>query len=177
MVEGWRTGAGCSSSFCWVTRQKGREGCVGSNLLHTSHLRRSLPSRTLGLCLLPALLPHHLHHWSLNCTWLPPWQFLSPVYWMSCTTGMSLCPANTYSYSPLQPESHVQTWSEECRILFLHPERNIQSKPVNLWWCFSEALPIQKIYVAFLSRRKPKNYSFRIHHLSLLSWGNGLLIK
>lgn len=113
-------------------------------------------------------------------TWLPPpWQLLSPIYWTSHITGMSLCPANiyAYSYSPHQPESHLQTWSEGCCILFLDPKRNTQTKPVNLFWCFSEALPIQKIYVAFLSRHETKNYSLRIHHHCLLSRGNGLLLK
>lgn len=150
-----------------------REGCVGSDSFPPDacgHCQGQDP-RTLPSSSSPSQYSPPLR---LDCTWLPiPWQILSPFYWGSHPSVVSLCPANLYSHSSsLSPTGRsgqraAQFYSWILKEI-LKPNMSICSDP-SLKPC-----PL-RIYVAFLSRHKPKDDSPGIHNHSLCSWSNGLL--
>lgn len=158
---------------CFVQHQDrgGRGGCVGSG---------SFPPAACGHCQRQDTRtppsPNSPSQYSLSvrldCTCLPiPWQLLSPVCGGSHPSEMSLCPANTYSPSPSPTDRSGQRAARfYSRILkeILKPNMSVCSDPSV------KPCPL-RIYVAFLSRHKPKDDSPGIHHHPLRSWSNGLL--
>lgn len=146
-----------------------REGCVRSGSFPPAACGRcqSQDPRTLPSSNSPSQYSPPLR---LDCMWLPiPWQILLRVP----PSVVSLCPANLYRHSPsLSPIGR----SGQRTVRFYSWILKEILKSNTLICCDPSLKPCPlRIYVAFLSRHKPKNGSPGLHNHSLCSWSNGLL--